>query len=161
MTVCCRVDNLFLTGRYHMEAVSSTWLMSNITSEGDRDMEITLKDVILGVEVGVELTETGAVVTEIFFPLEYSKIQFEFDNIGDVIGTVLDVIGDVIVEAQRQKLVTIVKSYIEAEVPSLVTAQNYTFIPNKDPIPSYDSFFKYVLRREGSSKDLVRDRYEQ
>ena len=49
-----------------MSAVPSmTWLLSNMSSEGDRDMSISLEEVRLGIEVGVGLgsvCDTGAYV---------------------------------------------------------------------------------------------------
>ena len=42
-----------------------TWLLSNMSSEGDRDMSISLEEVRLGIEVGVGLgsvCDTGAYV---------------------------------------------------------------------------------------------------
>ena len=154
-----RVEKLFLSGRYSMEAVSSTWLMSNISSEGERDLTISLEQVTLGLEVAVSMTETGAEVTDIYFPLEYTDIEFEFDNIGEVVGTALDVIGEVIVENERRKLSDIIKNMIETEVPSLVSTiedDALTELIREDPIPFFDSFFRNILRRE--KKELIRDR---
>ena len=55
------VKTLLLSGRYNMSAVPSmTWLLSNISSEGDRDMSISLDNVTIGAEVGVGL---GSVCT--------------------------------------------------------------------------------------------------
>ena len=43
-------------GQYNMSAVPSmTWLLSNISSEGVRDMSISLDNVTIGAEVGVGL----------------------------------------------------------------------------------------------------------
>ena len=142
-----------------MEAVSGTWLMSNISSEGERDLTISLEQVTLGLEVAVSMTKTGAEVTDIYFPLEYTDIEFEFDNIGDVVGTALDVIGEVIVENERRKLTDIIKNMIETEVPSLVSTiedDALTELIREDPIPFFDSFFRNILRRE--KKELIRDR---
>lgn len=50
------VDGMPYLGQYNMSAVPSmTWLLSNISSEGVRDMSISLDNVTIGAEVGVGL----------------------------------------------------------------------------------------------------------
>ena len=89
-----------------MEAIPQmTWLFSNISSEGNREMNISLEDIKLGVEVSLGLgswcDDGGVEVTSIRFPLHYKNIEFEFDNIGSVLGAALDIIGDVVVNNEN------------------------------------------------------------
>lgn len=146
-----------------MEAIPQmSWLFSNISSEGNREMTISLEDVKLGVEVSLGLgswcDDGGVEVTSIRFPLHYKNIEFEFDNIGSVLGAALDIIGDVVVENERLKLVSMVQELILTEVPSLVCKEEKfqsTFLEND--LPQYDIKYMNILAKEGSN--LVRDRY--
>ena len=71
-------------------------------------------------KIDLSWQKIGALVKDIHFPLFYREIQFEFDNIGNVMSTAMDVIGDLMVENERNKLATIIKQNLQSEVPSIV-----------------------------------------
>lgn len=162
--VMVSVENLLLSGQYNMSAVPSmTWLLSNISSEGVRDMSISLDNVTIGAEVGVGLGSSctsGAFVKEILFPLRYGDIDFQFDNIGEVLRAGLDIIGDVLLETERLKMADLVKSLIGSEVQSLVCEEYGDQISHRheldqDDIPHFDRQFRNLLKREEA---VTRDR---
>ena len=130
-----------------MTAIPSMMFFSNISSEGVRDFSIVLEDTIVGVEVSLGIGEcddgdngmAGAVVTNIHFPLEYREIQFEFDNIGSVLSTAMDVIGDVVVENERRKLAKLIEDLLQSEVVSIVCQlSRKSEMTQVDPYPHYD-----------------------
>jgi len=157
-----KVDKLFLTGLYNLEAVpGNTWLFSNISSEGDRNITISLHDVKLGVEFSVGLgswcDDGGAEITNINFPMDYSNMEFEFENSGFMLGALLDIIGDVIVVNEKSKLVSIVKNLIKSEVPSLLCEQEmFESTLQENDLPHHDESFMNILNKEGQT--LIRDR---
>ena len=161
--ILVKVDKLFLTGLYNLEAVpGNTWLFSNISSEGDRNITISLHDVKLGVEFSVGLgswcDDGGAEITNINFPMDYSNMEFEFENSGFMLGALLDIIGDVIVVNEKSKLVSIVKNLIKSEVPSLLCEQEmFESTLQENDLPHHDESFMNILNKEGQT--LIRDRY--
>jgi len=161
--VLVHVNKLLLNGFYNMEAISQVMFFSNISSEGTRDFSIILEDAILGLEVSLGIgsgcqNDPGALVKDIHFPLFYREIQFEFDNIGNVMSTAMDVIGDLMVENERNKLATIIKQNLQSEVPSIVcdVAQK-SLIEEPDKIPYFDQIFQNILNKEKYSSELFRD----
>ena len=136
-------------------------MFSNISSEGDRNISVSVQDVILGVEFSIGLgswcDEGGAEIRSVHFPLDYSNMEFEFENSGFMLGALLDIIGDIVVINEKSKLVPYIKNLIQSEVPSLICEQEMfesTLIENK--LPNFDQSFMNILNKEDSV--LVRDR---
>jgi len=166
------VEHLSLTGMYRMQGTSAgalSWVLSDISSEGARPLSINMTGVRISAELEVGLVrgcgQEGAVVTHLKFPLGYRDINFEFENIGTVLGTAVDVIGGIVIERERKNLVKLLKQGIAAEVQSLI-CENFEKLAGekhhvdtdveKGPV-SYDHFFRSILDKEGGS-ELVRDR---
>lgn len=166
------VDQLALTGMYRMQGTNAgalSWVLSDISSEGNRPLSIKMTGVRISAELEVALAngcgQEGAVVTEIKFPLLYKKIDFDFENIGTVLGTAVDVIGGLVIERERRNLVNILKDGITTEVKSLICEDFVKLDGKSKPVKTevsegavhYDKFFKEILEKEGGSK-LIRDR---
>ena len=95
---------------------------------------------------------------EILFPLRYGDIDFQFDNIGEVLRAGLDIIGDVLLETERLKMADLVRSLIGTEVQSLVCEGHLDQSSpshSQNDIPHYDRKFINLLKREGAE---TRDR---
>ena len=96
--------------------------------------------------------------SEILFPLRYGDIDFQFDNIGEVLRAGLDIIGDVLLETERLKMAGLVRSLIGTEVQSLVCEEpqdESSPSHGQNDIPHYDRQFVNLLKREGAE---TRDR---
>jgi len=165
---------LALTGMYRMQGSSEgtgalSWVLSDISSEGERPLSINMTGVRIAAELEVGLVtgcgKQGAVVTDLSFPFTYADIQFEFENIGAVLGTAVDVIGGLVIERERKNLVKLLKDGISSEVESLI-CENFKKVEDvrehvdtevtEGPV-SYDKMFNSLLETEGGSK-LIRDR---
>lgn len=165
---------LSLTGMYRMQGSSEgtgalSWVLSDISSEGERPLSINMTGVRIAAELEVGLVsgcgQQGATVTDLSFPFTYTDIQFEFENIGTVLGTAVDVIGGLVIERERKNLVKLLKDGISSEVESLI-CENFNKVEDvreyvdtevtEGPV-SYDKMFNSLLEKEGGSK-LIRDR---
>ena len=110
--------------------------------------------------------QEGAVVTEIKFPFSYREIDFDFENIGTVLGTAVDVIGGLVIERERKNLVKLLQDGIASEVKTLICEDFVKLAGESEHVDtkvsrgsiSNDKFFKGILEKEGGSK-LIRDRY--
>lgn len=71
-------------------------------------------DTITGCDV-----DRNLIIKEISFPLEYSNIQFNFTNIGSVLGAIVDTIGSLTMSLSQGMIASALKDFIGAEVPSL------------------------------------------
>eukprot|EP00092_Neocalanus_flemingeri_P026595 GFUD01028824.1.p1 GENE.GFUD01028824.1~~GFUD01028824.1.p1 ORF type:complete len:560 (+),score=164.45 GFUD01028824.1:83-1762(+) len=165
------VDQLSLTGMYRMQGTSAgalSWVLSDISSEGDRPLSINLTNVRVAAELEVALVtgcgQEGAVVTELKFPFSYREIDFKFENIGTVLATAVDIIGGLVIERERTNLVKLLKEGIASEVKSLICADFLKLNAEAEHVDTnvispiyYDTFFKGILEKEGGS-DLIRDR---
>ena len=116
----------------------------------------------LGVEFSVGLgswcDEGGAEITSVHFPLDYSNMEFEFENSGFMLGALLDIIGDVVVNNEKSKLVPFIKTLIQSEVPSLLCEEEMfksTLFENE--LPNFDQSFMNILNKEETV--IIRDRY--
>jgi len=168
------VPHLALTGMYRMQGTSAdtgalSWVLSDISSEGDRPLAINMTGVRIAAELEVALVtgcgQEGAVVTELGFPLSYRDINFKFENIGTILGTAVDVIGGLLIERERKNLVKLLKDGIAYEVKSLI-CETFNKIENeKEAVDTksrespifHDQFFTQLLEKEGGS-GLIRDR---
>ena len=63
--------------------------------------------------------DRNMIIKEIDFPLEYSNIQFDFTNIGSVLGAIVDTIGTLTISLSQGMIASAMKEFIGAEVPSL------------------------------------------
>ena len=102
-------------------------------------------------------------------PFWYKNINFHFNNIGSVMGTVVEVFGGALINRERQNLVKLIKKFIQSEVESLVCESGIT---RQDDLASplwlnnnyypviQDKEFLYFLQRERDSQ-LFRDRWRQ
>ena len=138
--------------------------------QGERPLSINMTGVRIAAELEVGLVsgcgQQGATVTDLSFPFTYTDIQFEFENIGTVLGTAVDVIGGLVIERERKNLVKLLKDGISSEVESLI-CENFNKVEDvreyvdtevtEGPV-SYDKMFNSLLEKEGGSK-LIRDRY--
>jgi len=122
------VDHLAVLGRYRMQGTASSWtswIASNISSEGNQSLSINMTSAEIRCELVLE-TVSGCddpenlVVKSIEFPLDYGDIEFQFDNIGLVLSTVVDHLAKNIVENQKEVLVQLIRDGIKAEVRSLI-----------------------------------------
>ena len=126
-----------------------------------------------GVRIAAELevalvdgcSQEGAVVTKLGFPFDYRDIEYEFENIGTVLSTAVDVIGGMVIERERKNLVKLLKDGIAMEVDSLI-CENFRkmedekeAVNDQDPGGSLynDKFFNNLLKTEGGP-ELIRDR---
>ena len=162
------IEQLELTGFYQMEAVS--WLLADLSSEGVQTLLITINNVTISLETEVELArgcgQEGAMVREISIAWRYGQIQFEFNNIGSVMGTVVDVFGGALIERERLKLLTQIKALIQSEVKTLICQGEISALEDlisplevdqyEGPL-FYDKNFRDFLQRESQSQ-LIRDR---
>jgi len=168
------VDHLSLTGMYRMQGTSAgsgalSWVLSDISSEGERPLSINMTSVRIAAELEVALVngcgQEGAVVTEIKFPFSYREINFDFENIGTVLGTAVDVIGGLVIERERKNLVKLLQDGIASEVKTLICEDFVKLAGESEHVDtkvsrgsiSNDKFFKGILEKEGGSK-LIRDR---
>ena len=99
-------------------------------------------------------------------PFRYRNINFQFNNIGSVMGTVVEVFGGALIDRERQNLVRLIKKLIQSEVESLICESGIAY---RDDLSSplwlnnnyypviQDREFLYFLRRERDSQ-LFRDR---
>ena len=53
-------------------------------------------------------------------PFRYKNINFNFTNIGTVMGAAVDVFGGALLNRERQNLVVLIKTLIQSEVESLI-----------------------------------------
>ena len=132
-----------------------------------RSLSINMTGVRVRAELKVDMVRecNGAVVTSISFPLAYRDIDFEFENIGTVLGVGVDILGELIIRREKENLVRLVREGIGREVRSLVCKERGKggfgkplLVDTLDPTsPAYrDTVFKEVLNREGIV--LIRDR---
>jgi len=163
---------LKLKGTYRMQGTSSGgigWLLSDISSEGERPLTITMSGVRIAAELGVGLVsgckQEGGVVTQLSFPFSYRDIEFEFENIGTVLSTAVDAIGGWLIDRERENLVKILKAGIANEVQSLICDDFVKYEDEKTHVNmkaiqgpvAYDKLYKDLLMEEGGS-ELIRDR---
>jgi len=165
---------LALTGMYRMQGTTQgtgalAWVLQDISSEGDRPLVINMTGVRIAAELEVALVDgcgkEGAVVTKLGFPFDYQDIKYEFENIGTVLSTAVDVIGGLVIERERKNLVKLLKDGIAMEVNSLI-CDNFRkmedekeAVDDEDPGGSLykDKVFNNLLKAEGGS-ELIRDR---
>ena len=101
-------------------------------------------------------------------PFWYKNINFNFTNIGSVMGTVVEVFGGALINRERQNLVKLIKEFIQSEVESLICESG--IIAEQEDLSSplwlnnnyypvmLDREFLYFLQRERDS-ELFRDRW--
>ena len=101
-------------------------------------------------------------------PFWYKNINFNFTNIGSVMGTVVEVFGGALINRERQNLVKLIKAFIQSEVESFICESG--IIAEQEDLSSplwlnnnyypvmQDREFLYFLQRERDS-ELFRDRW--
>jgi len=125
-------SELDLDGWYSMagegEGVWSWVGASSISSEGEQKFMINMKNAEIICELHVDLV-TGCsdnkdrespVVTKINFPMDYETVKFDFQNIGPVLGTAVDIIGRIVIDSEKEALIAIIREGIARESPGLI-----------------------------------------
>ena len=105
-------------------------------------------------------------VREVEIPWRYDHVQFDFHNIGSVMGTVVEVFGGALMERERRNLVSLIKALIQSEVKTLICEGQISRLEDlTSPLSMdeyegpllYDKEFRDFLDQESQSQ-LVRDR---
>ena len=82
----------------------------------DAKFKVIVKmDTITGCSV-----EHNLILSDIEMPLEYSSVVFDFTNIGNVLGAIVDSIGSVALSFSQGIVVDSIKQVVKKEVPSLI-----------------------------------------
>ena len=101
-----------------------------ISMEGTKFVIVVKMDTITGCEADKNL-----ILKEVELPLEYSSVNFDFTNIGSVLGTIVDSIGALALSFSQGIISSSLKEVIAAEVPSLI-CQNFALNNvSMEPIP--------------------------
>ena len=91
---------------------------------------IVKMDTITGCDVDQNL-----VISDIQLPITYSTVEFDFTNIGSVLGTIVDTIGTIALSFGQGIVVESMKKVIRSEIPSLLCS-NLAFNRTKmEPLP--------------------------
>ncbi|XP_023329327.1 uncharacterized protein LOC111702036 isoform X2 [Eurytemora carolleeae] len=158
---------LELDGFYKMEGEGGgawSWVgASTISSQGAQKFSISMKNVRIVCELHIDLVEAcsdkdNAVITRISFPLQYENVHFNFQNIGSILGTVVDVLGRIVIENQKNALVTLITEGIARESPGLLCGSRYSNYPKEPQLNELhpDQDWNTIINRQGGL--LYRDR---
>ena len=91
---------------------------------------IVKMDTITGCDV-----EHNLVITDIQLPITYSAVEFDFTNIGSVLGTIVDTIGTIALSFGQGIIVESLKKVVRSEIPSLLCTNRAFNRTRMDPIP--------------------------
>ena len=112
--------SLLLTGLYSMEARAEAGLLSyllpDLSSEGEQEFTIAITGARVRCELVVELVrgcgeegEATAAITHITFPFSYRDIDFQFSNLGSVLGAAVEGLGGWVIDYLRGQLVGLIR----------------------------------------------------
>jgi len=101
------------------------WGMGDMDSEGDQPFAVDMTKAKFEVDISLDAIDgcnkTGDVVfTKIGFPIKYETVNFDFTNIGAVLGGAIGVIGEMALELSKGTIVDVVKTQLRAEVNTLL-----------------------------------------
>ena len=60
------------------------------------------------------------ILTDIQLPLDYTDVEFDFTNIGTVLGAIVGTIGNIALSFSQGLIVDVVKQNVQNEVPTLL-----------------------------------------
>ncbi|XP_023319732.1 uncharacterized protein LOC111694907 isoform X2 [Eurytemora carolleeae] len=121
------IGNLTVTGQYKYKAVYTGWVwgMGDMDSGGEQAFTVDLGSAKQKIEVSMDVVDgcnktSNLVITNIQLPLEYDYVNFDFKNIGSILGGVVSVIGEMAIELSKSTIVDLVKSSLKEEVGTLL-----------------------------------------
>jgi len=96
---------------------------------------------------------SGCIAIKILLYL--SKVEFDFKNIGTVLGGVVNVIGEMGLQFSEDTLIDVIEDAVKAELPTLLCKDDYniTMLPRK-PVTlekNMNERWKFILENETSS----------
>merc|ERR1719193_333725 len=121
------IGNLSISGRYQYNAKYTGWVwgMSDMSSEGAQNFNVDMTGAKFLVELGMDVVDgcnrtQNLVITKVALPLEYITIDFNFENIGTVLGSAVSIIGELALEFSKGIIVDLVKDAVQSEISSMV-----------------------------------------
>jgi len=121
------LGNITVKGMYQYTAKCTAWLcvIDAFDSEGPQPFDITMSRAKFKVEVKINTlnncgTEKNLIITDLNLPLEYEEVNFDFTNIGSVLGTGVGIIGGLALGVVQGMVVDFAKVAVQKEVPTLI-----------------------------------------
>eukprot|EP00092_Neocalanus_flemingeri_P039152 GFUD01042614.1.p1 GENE.GFUD01042614.1~~GFUD01042614.1.p1 ORF type:complete len:843 (+),score=261.12 GFUD01042614.1:84-2612(+) len=121
------IGNLTIKGMYKYTAECSNWfcIVNAFDSEGEQPFKISMSGAKFNVIVKLDTIngcgqENNMVITNIEMPLEYVDVDFDFTNIGTVLGAIVGTIGNIALSFSQGLIVDVVKQNVASEVPTFL-----------------------------------------
>lgn len=121
------LGDIIVMGMYQYTAECTNWfcIVERFDSEGQQPFKIQMSDAKFKVIVNMDTingceVEKNLVISEISLPLEYSSVEFDFTNIGSVLGTIVDTIGTIALSFSQGIVVQSIQALVLKEVPSFI-----------------------------------------
>jgi len=136
------IGNLSISGKYQYNAVYTGWVwgMSDMNSEGPQNFNVDMTGAKFKVEIGMDTVDgcnktENLIISRMALPLEYLTVNFDFENIGSVLGSVVSVIGEMSLEFSKGIIVDLLKDAVKSEVDTLICEANNRNSTVMDRVP--------------------------
>jgi len=129
------IGNLTVRGRYMYKAIYTGWVwgMDNMDSDGEQNFQVDMVGAQYKVEIGMDTVDgcnrtSNLVITKMKLPVVYEAVNFNFENIGSILGGAINIIGDMALQMSEDSIVSEVKKAVQTEISSFIceSAQNST-----------------------------------
>eukprot|EP00088_Acartia_fossae_P009024 TRINITY_DN14353_c0_g1_i1.p1 TRINITY_DN14353_c0_g1~~TRINITY_DN14353_c0_g1_i1.p1 ORF type:complete len:408 (+),score=95.79 TRINITY_DN14353_c0_g1_i1:87-1310(+) len=130
MLMAFKFEELVVNGSY----TSAGWFgWNSLDSGGLQNFEIKLTNATVTPTLMVNSTEEnkfgcgeggGSVVLDIAMPITWSNLYVEFDNIGSVVNSIINIAAVAMINSQEKNLIGLMKDKIKEEVNSLICPQD-------------------------------------
>jgi len=137
------IGNLTVQGMYQYTAQCTNWfcIISDFDSEGEQPFRIDMIGAKLNIIIKFDtVTGCGAthnlVLKDIQLPIDYDNIVFDFTNIGSVLGSIVDTIGNLALSFSQSIIRSGVEDVLRREVPSLLCEEMEAEVSKMEAAPA-------------------------